>query len=325
MPLSPVVPVAAAPAAAPAPGSAPAGNPLGFAGPGDPPGPPPAAVPAPGSLAAGPPVAGAAPAPVSLINADGSYAENWLTRLGVSEEVQADQQLLTHKGLADTVTNLHELMKIRGDQVIPVPPDSAAPDDPRFALIAKRLGCPEKATDYKVPDFAASGLAPEHRMPDETMGAVLGVLHKAGVTQRQLDQVIPGWNAIVGAGLKASAEASEAALAPLQAEVASAQAYIRSNVEASECEASLAALSDPGLVKLIAQVAKASAESEPATPGIPGSSSLAIAQTEVQKLIGGGAQGPYLDKYNPDHVATVARVNELRAWIAANTPAKTSE
>lgn len=278
------------------------------------------------------PPASSTPAPAStpLINPDGTYAEGWLDRLDVDDEVKQDQQLRTHKGPADTAKNLHELMKIRGLHVVPIPPEGS--DDPKlWDTVYSRLGRPETPDGYTAPSL--DGIPEQHRMPDEMLKGVRELMHKNGLTDRQWQGVVSGWNEMVKTQLEA-AEANRAkALDPLKAEwqndfdanVQLTEKFLRSTVPAERFDAALAAVkTNPDLMKILHERAAATAEGEPSLETAP-PQVVAAAQAELTKIQSSGKDGPYHNRYHPEHAAIVQRANELRKLIAAATPKKPPE
>lgn len=291
------------------------------------PNPTPAPTPAPSIAPA--PTPAPSPTPTSLINPDGTYASDWLDRLTVDDEVKADQQLRTHKSLADTAKNIHELMKLRGHHVVPIPPEGN--QDPKlWDEVYKRLGRPDKPEGYTMPKL--EGLPEDRRMPQETMTEVMGLMHQAGVSDRQWQTISEGWNKIVAKGLEAQQQQAALALNPLReswggafdANVALVEKFLRSQVPPERFDAALGSLkTQPDVLRLLFETAKTKVEGEPDLSGTPGSV-LAAAETEIAKLTRGDAQSPYHNRYHPEHEAVIKRVDELRKVIAAAKPKQPS-
>lgn len=267
----------------------------------------------------------AASTPVSLVNPDGTYASDWLDRLTVDEEVKGDQQLRTHKSLADTAKNIHELMKLRGHHVVPIPPEGN--QDPKlWDEVYKRLGRPDKPEGYTMPKL--EGVPEDRRMPKETMTEVMGLMHKAGVSDRQWQTIAEGWNQIVAKGLEAQQQQAALALNPLRqawggqfdANVALIEKFLRSQVPPERFDAALGSLkTQPDVLRLLFDAAKTHVEGEPDLSGTPGSV-LAAAETEIARLTRGPKDSPYHNRYHPEHEAVIKRVDELRRIIAAGKP-----
>lgn len=277
----------------------------------------------PASTAASTPPA--ASTPVSLVNPDGTYASDWLDRLNVNDEVKGDQQLRTHKSLADTAKNIHELMKIRGHHVVPIPPEGN--QDPKlWDEVYKRLGRPEKPEGYTMPKL--DGIPEDRRMPKETMTEVVALMHQAGVSDRQWQTISEGWNKIVAKGIEAQKQQEALALNPLRdswagqfdANLALVEKFLRSQVPPERFDAALGSLkTQPDVLRLLFESAKTHVEGEPDLSGTPGSV-LAAAQTELDKLTRGPKDGPYFNRYHPEHEAVIKRVDELRKVLAAAKP-----
>lgn len=267
----------------------------------------------------------AASTPVSLVNPDGTYASDWLDRLTVDEEVKGDQQLRTHKSLADTAKNIHELMKLRGHHVVPIPPEGN--QDPKlWDEVYKRLGRPDKPEGYTMPKL--EGVPEDRRMPKETLSEITNLMHLAGVSDRQWQTISDGWNKIVAKGLEAQQQQAALALNPLRetwggqfdANVALVEKFLRSQVPPERFEAAVGSLkTQPDVLRLLFEAAKTHVEGEPDLSGTPGSV-LAAAETEIAKLTRGDAQSPYHNRYHPEHDAVIKRVDELRRIVAAGKP-----
>jgi hypothetical protein len=265
--------------------------------------------------------------PVSLVNPDGTYTEGWLDHLDVDDETKADQQLRTHKGLADTAKNIHELMKLRGHHVVPIPPEGS--EDPKlWDEVYNRLGRPESPDKYTAPKL--DGIPEQHRMPDDVLKGVRELMHANGISDRQWQGIVTGWNGMVQQQLQA-AEANRAkALDPLKEEwagqfesnLALTEKFLRSNVPPERFDSAMqAAQGHPDLMKLLHQQAKAHVEGEPDL-NVPPPSVLAAAQTELDKLTRGDSKTPYFDRYHPEHGRVIQRADELRKLIAQAQPKK---
>ena len=267
-------------------------------------------------------------APVPLVNPDGTYAENWLDRLELDDEVKADQQLRTHKGLADTARNLHELMKLRGHHVVPIPPEGS--QDPKlWDEVYNRLGRPQSPDQYTPPNV--EGMPETARMPDEMLKAVQTVMHQAGVSDRQWQIISAGWNKIVADAVQSQQAQSAEALAPLRTEwgpafdanVALVEKFLRSNVPPERFDAAMAAAKHPDVLKLRHQSASGAVEGEPNLDNAP-AAVLSAVETELRQLTAGDANSPYFNNYHPEHAAVIQRVAELRAILARAKPKEPS-
>lgn len=267
--------------------------------------------------------------PVNLVNPDGTYAADWLDRLEVDDEVKADQQLRTHKGLADTTRNLHELMKLRGHHVVPIPPDGS--QDPKlWDEVYSRLGRPETPEGYTTPSL--DDVPETQRMPAEMLKAVQAVMHAAGVSDRQWQQISGGWNKLMAEAIQSREAQAAEALNPLRAEwggsfdgnLALVEKFLRSNVPPERFDAAMAAAQgQPDLLKLLHGTAQSHVEGEPDLTNTPASVLTAV-ESELRKLTSGDQASPYFNNYHPEHQATIQRVAELRQILAGAKP-KTKE
>jgi hypothetical protein len=146
---------------------------------------------APGGAAA--PAGGAAPPGGAGGGSDAPGAgTDWTTTLD-----DGGRQIVTIKGWkspADAVKGYGELEKTVGLDKIALPGKDAKPGD--WDNVWGRLGRPESADKYALPK-PANG---DYSDGDKAFQAqMLPLLHKAGVTQRQLDAIVPAWNDIAAA------------------------------------------------------------------------------------------------------------------------------
>jgi len=296
--------------AAPAPDPAPAAPP---------PTEPPAAPPAPGS----PP-----PAPAAIVNPDGTYIDGWLTHSVVPEECRNNAQLLTHKGLGDTLKNWATLEKLRGAHVVPVPPEGA--DDAAWNVVHDRLGRPKEPTGYTMPDLAAAGLDPKDAAPPEFIAEVQKIAHTAGLTDRQFGKWMAGYNQLVAATLKANADAQTTAKAAAMQQLATAwpgqtfaankalaAAHLKSTVPPADLPAieALGLLDNPITLKWLHAQAVRMTELEPDLETVVPTGVAAAAQTEIAKLEA-DPNGPLYQEHDPGHKEAAKRHRELLAVVA---------
>lgn len=105
------------------------------------------------------------------------------------------RQIVTIKGWktpADAIRGYGELEKTVGADKIALPGKDAKPAD--WDNVWGRLGRPESADKYVLPKPATG----DYSDGDKSFQAqILPALHKAGVTQRQLEAIAPAWNELM--------------------------------------------------------------------------------------------------------------------------------
>lgn len=118
------------------------------------------------------------------------------------------------KSLDDLATRAFHQSKMLGKVGDPnalaiVPHDPADADG--WNKLYSRLGRPDNVDGYKLP---SPGEGKDYSEADKAFQAkILPKLHEAGLTQRQLEAIVPAWNEIVGELNGAPAKAAEAAQA----------------------------------------------------------------------------------------------------------------
>lgn len=294
--------------------------------PADPPASPPVTPPAtpPGAPSATPPAT--PPAASSYINPDGSYVDKFWEHPAFPADLKDNMQIRTHKGLADTLKNFGSLHKMVGYDKVLIPGKDAKPEVWDEA-VWHRLGTPKDAKGYTVPDFKETGLADQHRMPDDLTTKLLDVAHAARMTDWQWQQFTKGWNGLVGEHVKAqdvaAAQTREEAMTPIrqrlgpqyEATRTKLETFLRSRGKPEAFEGLKGLLDNPGAFELLEQIVPAFEEAQAdLTLANTPPNVLAQAETEVAKLT---ASKAYLNEYDAEHVATVARVNELRKMLFA--------
>lgn len=287
----------------------------------------PPAAPAPG----GPPPAPASPAapaapggpatPDYFIKPDGTYVEKFWEHPAFPAELKDNMQIRTHKTVADTYGNWLGMHKSQGLDKILIPGKEAKAEE-WDKLVWGRLGKPKDPTGYTVPDFAATGLDAKYKASDEEQQAFLSAVHKANLTDGQFQILAGEMNRMLKERLataaQADATAMETAFKPIKTRLGNEydnvrtglEAFLRSTARPEAFESLKGLLDQPGAFEWLEKIAPAFAEAQidleiTATPA----NVLADYQAEVAKLTRSKA---YTEEFNPEHKATVDRVNQLR-------------
>jgi hypothetical protein len=274
-----------------------------------------------------PPVNPSTPAsPGYFVNPDGTYIDKFWEHPSFPAELKDNEQLRTHKNFSDTLANWGSLHRLNGYDKIPLPAPNS--NDDVWDTVYDRLGRPKAVTDYKLPEVDASVPADRRAKPEFIQG-VLTLLHKAGLSQRQLDIILPGWNGLVESQSQATLadqqRAADQAMQGLKSiwgvaydpNKSLVERYIKSVVK-PERQASVLKLvtSDPGLLQEFHSRAVAAQEAEPDTSANMPQDVRAAATAELDKL---RTDPAYTDPYHRDHERVVRLANEIRARLG---PAK---
>jgi hypothetical protein len=289
--------------------------------PATPPGTPPA--PTPGTPPAAPPTP-----PAFFIKPDGTYTEKFWEHPAFPAELKDNVQIRTHKTVADTLNNWGSLHKSFGFDKIAIP-GKDAPPEVWDQNVWHRLGTPKDPKGYEVPDYNATGMDPKYKATDKQVQSFVEGAHKARLTTWQFKQLATHMNEVGKAALaeeqQAQAAAKAQAMQPLQQEwggsfdanTKAVETFLRSRVPADRIKAVLATgiLEEPAVLKFLFEDAKAFGElqSDLALANTP-ANVVASAEEEVAKLT---ASTAYTSEFDPQHAATVKRVNELRNMVFA--------
>jgi hypothetical protein len=117
--------------------------------------------------------------PVALVNADGTFAENWKESL--PEDVRAEACLDTVTDFPNAMKQLVHHKKMTGADKVVVPTDKSDPEV--WDSFHKAAGRPDTADDYKVE--VAEGLG--DLFSDERMADARKIAHELGVSQKQFE------------------------------------------------------------------------------------------------------------------------------------------
>lgn len=170
---------------------------------------------APPALAAAPAAPAAAPA------ADANKAWSFPTEKAFAEYLpdayKADANFRDIKdfdGLLKSFVGARKMTGLDKANLLPIPSNDDAKD---WDAVYNKLGRPESADKYEIPK---PGEGKEYSEADKAMQtALLPILHKAGVTQRQLAAIVPAWNALAAQAGEATAKQEKDAIAAADADL----------------------------------------------------------------------------------------------------------
>lgn len=141
-----------------------------------------------GAAASAAAAAAAEAAPASAAGGDkGGAAADWTA--GLDDGAKALLQVKGWKSPAEALKGYSELETLVGVDKIAVPGKDAKPED--WTGVFRKLGMPESADKYQIPARQGG----DYTEADKAFQGVLTpILHKAGITQRQLEAIVPAWN-----------------------------------------------------------------------------------------------------------------------------------
>jgi hypothetical protein len=262
------------------------------------------------------------------------------------EKFKADpnfRDIKSFDGLLESFVGARKLVGLDKGQRLALPNDNDKPE--AWDAVYTALGRPEKADGYQIPK------PPEGQQYSEGdkafQSAVIPVLHKAGVTQRQLAAIVPEWNAMQAAAAAKEKETTDAAM-KTSADALKTEwggAYDTKVGDATDAAAYLdgelklgGALTkafertdaagnrlgnDPAILKMMAFYGKQMREDGLLGKGnVAGQAefSPAEAKQQIAALEGDGAfMKSYRDKKAPGHADAVAKMKSL--YEQANPPA----
>lgn len=149
--------------------------------------------------------AGGAPAPVPTAAAPTVFADT------LPEDIRTDAAFKDIKdlgSLAKSYLNAQKMLGVPKDQLLKLPTDPA--DAEGWKAVYSRLGTPESHDKYVVKPPEGQAYSDGDKA---FQSAILPVLHKANLTQQQLDVILPEWNALAANSVKAQKAATTAGLA----------------------------------------------------------------------------------------------------------------
>lgn len=158
--------------------------------------------PAGGGPAGGAPPAGGDGAKPWSFPTDKPFAEY------LPERVRTDpsfRDIKSFENLAESFVNAQKLVGADKATILQVPKDD---DAKGWTDLYGKIGRPEKADGYKIPKRADG-----KEYDSDSQGfqkAIVPKLHEAGLSQRQIDVLVPAWNAVFDNANKARADADAA-------------------------------------------------------------------------------------------------------------------
>jgi hypothetical protein len=241
-------------------------------------------------------------------------------------------------GLAKSYVNAQKMIGLPADRRLALP----AGDDPKeWAEVFARLGRPEGADKYQIPK---RGDNKDYSPADvEFQKAILPVLHEAGLSQRQLNVILPKWNEMMDGLTTKSEQAATAARADAEAKLKTElgaayqekvglarNAFVHYAEQLKLGDGIVAAFdkagmgNDPAVIKLFAHLGEALKEDPLHGKNFSGSGdTLSPAEAEQQirsKYADKAFMKVYGDKRAPGHaeaVQAMAKLFEMKAAAAA--------
>ena len=229
-----------------------------------------------------------------------------------------------------------ELEKLVGADKVALPGKDAKPED--WDGVYARLGRPEKIDGYRLP--ARADGTPYSDADKAFQGQLLPVLHKAGLSQRQLDAIVPAWNDMQVAQTKAFDATADKVMAAtktaLEAEwkgdydanMALANRAFKQTFGAALDDVIQLRLSDgsylgsnPLFIKGFQALGKSMAEGGLLVTADAGANSgaAADAKTQLAEIYAAAGRDPkhaYVDPTHPEHKAMQDKVMRLTQTIA---------
>lgn len=280
-------------------------------------------------------ITGGDPAPASTPGADGG-SSSWDAALD-----PAGRQLVQTKGWktpADALKSYAELERLVGANKVALPGKDAKPED--WAKFYNSLGRPETPDKYDL-----SGFKPPEGLPwnGQAQTAMVGELHKLGLSQTQVQGALTAYAAVQGANWQAreaaAAKAPEQTTAALRQEwgagydtqMEHANRAVKAGfgqdldaVKQIRLADGTYLLDNPAMAKALARLGAALSE-DGGLPGARGSSGAGAVRTpaqanaEISRIRAEAASDPkhpYTNRQHPEFKAMQARMNELYALAA---------
>jgi len=274
-----------------------------------------------------PPAAPAAASPGSpatghespgLVNADGTFAEGWLSHGAIEADLRSDKTLGRVKSVGEMARMLVNAEKILGNKRSVIPTDPA--DTKTIDAYYRAVGWPESADKY--PELKPPANLPEGMKPnDEMTKAFRTWCHEARLTPEQVQHLaakIWDWNIADhnnGQAERAKAvEEGRAAFRTKYGATADAMVQLGNTAAAAFADAPLlerlkgkGLLEDPDFLELMVGVGQA-VSPDRLHARSDGTADAGGIQSKIDELM---ASDAYRDGRNPRHAAIQAQVEQL--------------
>jgi len=255
-------------------------------------------------------------------NADNQDQQNqqqdW--KQGIDESLRNHPSLEKFKDIKDVVKSYVEIQKLVGMDKLPLPKDLSKATPEEWATIFSRLGRPEKADGYKLPELQRPEGYPE---PDlEETKALLNESHKLGLLPQQLAGLYEFF--MKGEFAKFNKFTQDSEKERFDAETSLRREWGKAYEEkVSKAKALLVQYggeeikdfiedwgNEPAFIKFLANIA--SKMSEDALGGKPVGiiKTPEEAKVEIAKIMG-DSKHPYFDAQHPEHELAVKKMEDL--------------
>src|SRR5262249_49330642 len=125
------------------------------------------------------------------------------------EALRADpafRDIKSFEGLANSYLHAQRMVGADKATILQLPKGDA--DDKTWTDFYAKAGRPEKANGYKIPKRADGK---DYDAPSQLFHkAIFPTLHEAGLSQRQIEKIVPKWNQIMDDAAKAQSDADTA-------------------------------------------------------------------------------------------------------------------
>jgi len=227
-----------------------------------------------------------------------------------------DPDVTKYNSLEEYVKGNREVRKLIGKDKVVVPSDKSSDEDK--AEFYKKLGRPDKAEDYVVPE-APEGMPDEVKIRPENLGQIKSRLHEMGLNKKQFAEAISLVDELnlksYNQDLEAAQKLKETTLTSLNAEwgaaaetkIDGAQKVINTFFANKTMHKAFPILAnDKGFVQAMSEIAESMGEDRIA--GTPRATMTPVeAKTKLDALMAGSLpeSKAYYDDTNPEHQAVV--------------------
>jgi hypothetical protein len=247
--------------------------------------------------------------------------KNWYDDL--DGDLKGNPSITKFKNVGDVAKSYLELQKTLGKDKVVVPTDKSTPQE--LAEFYKKIGAPEKDTDYDVSD---EDVAEQVRLDAATKEAFRKSMHAQGLTKKQFEATWKFYKDSTNTRLNQQLEsinqlrgASEASLrqewgAGYEAKVSGAQKVIDTFFKDKGIRQEFNILAnDKGFIKAMADIAEKMGEDV-----IAGSPRLSLTPSEAQSELNAmlmDKKGAFYNDLDPEHDAAVTKFGDLQRLAMA--------